>query len=140
MTNRTQIFARQYSSGRPFVTIRIAIVNPNTYQRTAFDQKCWVDTGFDGGVHVPEFRRSEANMAGIQPIPTTVTLAGGLRRPGYVCLAFLQQIEDYEVPLPGLEMELLMQGDQRWGLIGLEVLRNWIAEFDGPREILNVYK
>jgi len=140
MIARKQIFVRRYSSGKPFVTVRIAIVNLNTFQRTAFDQRCWVDTGFDGGVHVPEFRRSEATMVGVQPTPATVTLAGRVRRPGYVCLAFLRQIDDYEIPPPGLEMELLMQGDQPWGLIGLEVLRNWIAEFDGPRETLSVYE
>lgn len=140
MSIHTQIFAKHYSEGKPFIWVRIAVMNERTGQVTTFEQRCWVDTGFSGGIHVPAFRRSDAEIIGVKPKPTTVTLAGGVRRPGHVCLAFIQKIEDHEITSPGLEAELVMQGRSRYGLLGLEVLKNWVAKFDGPAEILSAYK
>jgi len=139
MIPRNPIFQRGYSEHKPFLRVNIAIINPRTGATVSFEERCWVDTGFDGGIHVPNFRRSEATMAGIDPRLTTLTLAGGIRVPGSVCLAFLQQIENYEIPLPGIETELIMQGTQDYGLIGLDILKNWIAQFDGQRETLSFY-
>ena len=139
MTQRKPIFERGYSANKPFVRARIAIINPRTGELASFEERCWVDTGFDGGIHVPNFRRSEATMVGIIPSLATLTLAGGTRVPGSVCLAFLQQIENYKLPPPGIETELIIQGTQDYGLLGLEILKNWIAQFDGPRKTLSFY-
>jgi hypothetical protein len=139
MTRRNPILERGYSEHKPFVRLRIAIINLRTGETINFEERCWVDTGFDGGIHVPNFRRSEVMMVGIDPRLTTLTLAGGVRVPGYACLAFIREIEDYEIPAPGIETELIIQGTQDYGLIGLEVLKNWIAKFDGPRETLSFY-
>jgi len=140
MTSKTRIFERGYSECKPFVRVRIAIINPRTGKVVNFEERCWVDTGFDGGIHVPNFRRSEAMTVGIDPKLMTLTLAGGVRVPGYACLAFLQQIEKYEIPSPGIETELIIQGTQDYGLVGLEILKNWIAQFDGPKETLSFYR
>lgn len=140
MIYENPMIERVYSEGKPFVTARIAIINPRTSKATSFEERCWVDTGFDGGVHVPNFRRSEATMVGVEPRPATLTLAGGVRAPGYICLAYLQQIENYEIPIPGIETELIIQGTQKYGLIGLMILKNWIAKFNGPRETLSFYR
>lgn len=140
MNRPTQIFQRSYSEGRPFVLVRIVLVNPLSERITSFEERCWVDTGFAGGIHVPDFRRSEATMIGISPDLTTLMVAGGVRLPGYVCLAYLQQIENYTLPAPGLEIELIMQGRQTYGLMGLDVLRNWITKFNGPAQLFGFYE
>lgn len=137
--NRGQIVRKRYSDGLPFVTVRVVILNPHTNRQTTFDQRCWVDTGFTGGVSAPDFRLSEARMIDVEPRPTTVRLAGGDRRPGHVCLAFVQRIENHDIPPPGIEIELLIRGEEP-GCLGLEVLRNWVTEFDGPKQILSMYK
>jgi len=140
MTRRSRILTRHYSDRKPFVTIKIAIINLQTSQQVTFEQRCWVDTGFAGGIHVPEFRMSDARTVGVQPKPTPIMLAGGVRRTGYARLSFLQQIDGYDIPPPGLETELVMQGKERHGLIGLEILKNWVVKFNGPKEILTIYK
>lgn len=139
MSDDESILERAYSQGKPFVRVRIAVINPQTGQVATFQQRCWVDTGFDGGIHVPNFRKSEAKMVGVDPRLTTLTLAGGARAPGHACLAFLQKIENCEIPSPGIETELIIQGTQNHGLIGLEILKNWIAQFDGPRQSLSFH-
>ena len=139
MTSPIPIFQRNYLQGKPFVKVKIAIFNPLTNQSAAFEEKCWVDTGFSGGVHVPDFRRSEAGMAGVSPSSTSLTLAGGQHAPGHVCLAYIQQIENLTIPPPGIETELIMQGHLDHGLLGLEVLRRWIAKFNGPSQELSFY-
>jgi len=140
MTLGNRVFSRPYSTERPFVKIKIAILNPQTGQVNSFDQECWVDTGFNGGVHVPIFRRSEANVVNVTPQPTALTLAGGVRTPGFVCHAYLIQIEGHDLGSPGLETELIMQGNRDHGLIGLEILRKWIAAFNGPLQVLDFYE
>lgn len=139
MTSQLPIFQRNYFQGKPFVKVKISIINPLTNQFSVFEEKCWVDTGFSGGVHVPDFRRSEAKMAGVSPSPTKLTLAGGQPAAGYVCHAYLQQLENLTLPPPGIEIELIMQGRLKHGLLGLKVLRRWIAKFNGPSQELSFY-
>ena len=78
-------------------------------------------------------------MIDIESRPTVVTLAVGVRGTGYVCAAFIHRIENYGIPPPGIETELLIRGEEP-GYLGLEVLRNWVTEFDGPKQTLSVYK
>jgi hypothetical protein len=136
----TRILRRGYLEEKPFVNAKISILNPQTGAITTFNEKCWVDTGFSGGIHVPIFRRSEASMVGVTPRYTSLTLAGGVRVPGYVCYAYLVQIEDHDLPSPGLETELIMQGNLNYGLVGLDVLKRWIITFNGPAQILEFYE
>ena len=120
--------------------IKISILNPQTGQTNSFDQDCWVDTGFNGGVHVPLFRRSEANIVNVTPQPTNLSLAGGVRAPGFVCHAHLLRIEDYDLDSPGLETELIMQGNDDHGLLGLKILKKWITTFNGRSQVLGFYE
>jgi len=136
----TRIFGRKYLEEKPFVNVKITIFNSQTNRMTSFNEKCWVDTGFSGGLHVPMFRKSEADTIGVAPKPTTLTLGGGVRAPGYVCYARLVQIEGYDLPVPGLETELIMQGNLKHGLVGLDVLKRWIATFNGPSQTLEFYE
>jgi len=134
MTSR--LFQKAYTREKPFVSVRISVVNPYTSTISTFDDRCWVDTGFFGGIHVPEFRISDVRTANITPRLTTVTLAGGVRARAHECLAYLQQIESLALPSPGMEVELIMQGHSSYGLLGLEVLKRWIVKFNGPSQLL----
>lgn len=137
--SRRLIVQKPYARGEPFVTVRVVVTNPDTGRQTSFDQPCWTDTGFSGGVHVPQFRQSEINAIGVEARLTTVKLAGGVRSKGHVCLAYVQRIEDHDLPSPGIETELLIHGEEP-GYLGLEVLRSWVAEFDGLQQMLSVYE
>jgi hypothetical protein len=80
----------------------------------------------------------DANLIGVTPSPRAVGLAGGERRRGFYCLAYLQQIEDHTFPPPGIEATLILQGSSDHGLLGLEILKHLIAKFDGPKESLTL--
>lgn len=139
MTSSAPLFQRNYVDGKPFVRVKISIVNPRTNRFTTFEEECWLDTGFSGGIYVPEYRRSEAAMVNVKPRPTTLELAGGQRAPGYVCMAYIQQIQNFTLPAPGISTELIMQGRSSYGLLGLEILGRWIANFNGPSRRVTVY-
>lgn len=140
MNPQDLIFHRRYLSERPFVNVKISVINLKTNKISTFEQDCWIDTGFSGGVHVPEFRRSDVQLVDVTPRLTAITLAGGVRARAYVCLAYLQQIESLVLPSPGIEVELIMQGRLNYGLLGLNVLRRWIVKFNGPQQVLGFYK
>lgn len=122
----------------PFVTVGIVVLNFNTNQQTSFDQRCWVDTGFDGGVQVPQFIQSDLMTIGVEARHTGVTLSGGVPDTGLVCHAYIQHIENHMFPAPGIETELLIRG-QEPAYLGLDVLKIWVTEFDGPRQMLSIY-
>lgn len=138
MNSRRRILEEHYIRGRPYVKGKIVIVNPETGRQTTIERDFWVDTGFDGGFHVAEAHLSDIRLIGVNPPLGTVGLAGGDRRPGYYCYAFLQQIGNYEFPAPGIEAMLVLQGASRHGLLGLQILKHFIAKFDGPNEVLTI--
>lgn len=138
MSTDQDIFQGHYTHGKPFVKARIVIVNPETGRQTTIEKNFWIDTGFDGGVHVAQAHLSEIQLIEVNPRLGPVGLAGGVNRPGYYCHAYLQQIGDYEFPAPGIDSMLILQGSSGHGFLGLEILRRFIATFDGPREFLKI--
>lgn len=138
MSSDRHIFESRYTSGRPYIRVKVAIINTVTGRQTIIDKEFWIDTGFGGGVHVAEIHRSDANLAGVIPTLGTVGLAGGLSRQAYYCLAYIQKIGDCDLPAPGIETHLILQGSSNYGLLGLEILRHFIAEFDGPNQLFKV--
>jgi hypothetical protein len=93
----------------------------------------------DESIHVPNFRKADTTLVGIEVRPTKISLAGGVPGTGYVCLAYVQCIADFWFPPPGIETELLIHGEEP-ALIGRDILGSWIAEFNGPRQILSIYE
>lgn len=138
MNSQRHILEKHYIRGRPYVKGKIVIVNPETGRQITIERHFLVDTGFDGGFHVAEAHVSEIRLIGVNPPSGTVGLAGGARRLGYYCYAFLQQIGNYEFPAPGIEAMLVLQGASKHGLLGLEILKHFIAKFDGPSEVLTL--
>ena len=138
MSPQHPILEDHYTRGRPYVRAKVVIVNPETGRQTTIERDFLVDTGFDGGFHVAEAHISDVRLIGIDPTLGTVGLAGGDSKPGYYCLAFLQQIDNYEFPAPGIEAMLILQGASKHGLLGLEILKHFIAKFDGPNEMFTI--
>jgi len=138
MSSDRLIFKDHYTHGRPYVRAKVVIVNPETGRQTTIKKDFWIDTGFEGGAHVAEAHVSEVNLIGVKPRLGTVGLAGGERRRGFFCLAYLQQIGDCELAAPGIEATLILQGSANHGLLGLEILKHFIAKFDGPNELLTI--
>jgi|GEM_PF-1577478 predicted aspartyl protease len=139
MMGRRLIINKPYTRTGPFLDVKVLILNPHTNQQTSFDQVCLVDTGFSGGLHVPRSREAEIRLIGVEATPTTVSLAGGVPGTGYVCFAYVQRIEDFWFPMPGIETELLIRGEEP-ALLGRDILKSMIAEFDGPRKLLSIYQ
>jgi hypothetical protein len=134
MSANPDICEDHYTQGRPIVTAKIVIVNPETLRQATIEEDFWIDTGFDGGIHVAESHRADITLAGVNLLSGTIGVAGGRTELADRCLAYLQQIGDYELPMPGIETELILHGSARYGLLGLDILKHWIAKFDGPNE------
>ena len=138
MSSDQHIFEGYYTYGRPYIRAKVVIINPETGRQTTIEKDFWIDTGFDGGIHVAQAHMSDITLIGISPVPGTIGVAGGRTNPAHRCLAYLQQIGDHELPMPGVEAELVLHGSDRHGLLGLEILKYWITKFEGPNEFFTI--
>lgn len=138
MTPEQSIFEGDYTNGKPYVKARVVIVNPENLRQTTIEKEFWIDSGFDGGIHIAQFHMSEITMIGVSPVPGPIGVAGGERRQAYHCLAYLQQIGEFEFPSPGIEVMLVLHGSARHGLLGLEVLKHWTTKLDGQNQSLSI--
>jgi len=103
-------------------------------RQVPIDFNCRIDTGFDGGVLIPQWHLSEAESIGIQPSITNMTLADGSKIPVYVFAAHIQEIEGKSLPSPGLPVLLVMCGKGKTVLLGMDTLKNSTILFDGPSQ------
>jgi hypothetical protein len=134
MSTARSILERNYSEGKPKVNIKIAIINPNNLRQITIEKNVRIDTGFDAGVHIREAEMSELSTIDMKPFVGTVSLAGDIPATAHYILAYLQQIGDYLLPPPGIEVTLIFQGSGREGLLGIEVLNHWTITFNGPQK------
>jgi len=109
-----------------------------TGKQTTIDKNFKVDTGFDAGIHLPDVHMSDAHLVGLEPTLGTVGLAGGVEKPAHYSFAYLKEIEGYEFPAPGIGVQLVLQGSSRHGVLGLEILKRFVTEFDGPNQLLTI--
>ena len=138
MSFEQHIFEDHYTHGRPYVRAKVVIANPETGRQTTIEKDFWIDTGFDGGIHVAQFHMSDITLIGVSPVLGSIGVAGGKTNIAYRCLAYLQQIGDHELPMPGIESELVFHGSDRHGLLGLEILKHWTIKFDGPNKFFTI--
>ena len=138
MSPEESVLEDHYTQGKPFVRVKIAVVNPENSRQTTIQGDFWIDTGFDGGIHVSQFHENEVTALGVEVYPAPIGVAGGKTDPANRCLAYLQQIGDQELPAPGIAAEMIFHGQDRHGLIGLDILRNWIVKFDGPSQFFRI--
>ena len=117
-----------YRGNAAFVNVKGAIQNPRTGNRAPFEFECMVDTGFFSGLYYEESLRSDAKIIGVDPFPTTIRLADGKEVPAYSCVAYLEEINGFKLPPPGLKITLFMkrQSDGIFRERGSTVLCNLI--------------
>jgi len=125
---------KKYRSKFAFAKIKGIIPNPVTGQQFPFDFECLVDTGFYGGFFVPNWFVSNAKSIGVNPYPTTITLADGTDIPALTCAAYLQQIEDYCFPSPGKLTFLVIYKKKCDEVMGMDALQYFSVLFDGPNQ------
>lgn len=139
MSSNRHICETNYTHGRPYIRARVVIVNPETARQTVIEEDFWIDTGFDGGLHVAQSHMPDITMIGVSPRIGSINVAGGGRpRTAYRCHAYLRRIGDHELPMPGIESELVLHGSDRHGLLGLDILKNWIVNFNGLNEFFTI--
>ena len=138
MNSDPDICEDHYTQGRPIVSAKIVVVNPVTLRQTTIHKDFWIDTGFDGGIHVAQSHEADITMIGVDLLNGTIGVAGGRTDPAHRCLVYLQQIGDYELPMPGIEAELVLHGSARHGFLGLDILKHWTVKFNGPSELFKI--
>lgn len=138
MSFEQRIFDGPYTHGKPYIKAKVVIVNPQTGRQTTIEKDFWIDTGFNGGIHIAQFHRWDITLIGVNPVLGPIGVAGGETRRAYRCLAYLQRIGDHEFSMPGIEAELVLHGSDRYGLLGLEILKHWTTKLDGPNEFFTI--
>jgi len=138
MSSTHTILRENYSDGSAMTNIRIVVLNRDGSRQITIRKRVKIDTGFDSGVHIRESEMSELSTIGVKPTPGPMILAGNVPANAYHCLAYLQQIGEWEFPAPGMEIALFFQGSNRDGLLGMEVLSHWITTFDGPNRSFKI--
>lgn len=127
---------KPYKDERAYLKIKGIIQNPQTMGQTPIDVEGRIDTGFDGGLFVPISYKSDLEIIKVIPRKTNITLADGRKIPAEVCFAYVQQIDNIELPAPGLPISLVICGDLRGHLIGMNFLKNCITRLEGPSQKL----
>ncbi len=138
MSSDRDIFEGSYTQGSPFVTAVIVVANELTGRVTTIRKQLKIDTGFDGGIHVAHLHRDSIALIGVNLTSGLWEVAGGGRVNADHCHAYLQQIGEFEFPRPGIETILVLQGSSDHGLLGLEVLNNWLLMFNGPNRSFKI--
>jgi len=138
LTERTITINKRYKNKSANVRIVGAIQNPQNMRRTPLDFECRIDTGFDGGILVPHWYRSDAQTIGVEPSITNITLADGSKIPAYVCAAYIHKIDTYTFPPPGKTAILVMCGNRKRELLGMDALKHCSVLFDGPKQTFTI--
>ena len=128
----TQVWniAGKYRDNAAFVRVKGAIINPQNGSRAPLNFECKVDTGFTSGLYYEESLRSDAEIVGVTPFPTKIRLADGSKVSVHTCVAYIEEINSFRLPPPGLKVTLYMRG-LRKGYIGMEALKSCLTQFDG---------
>lgn len=94
------------------------------------------DTGFSGGVLLPESYSKKFDERNIISYPEYFDLADGDLVVGRVYLVDIKRIGEYRCD--HISSSVLCYG-RGTPLIGLELLNRWICEFDGPNNCLTLF-
>ena len=137
---RKMILQKKGSSKGYFIRGRVAIVNYSDLRTIAITKDLMLDTGFTGGIHIPIFHLSDAKLIGVEPRPSVIRLGGGRKEADFVCLGHVEEIDGYVFPRPGIETEIHLHGNEQHGYVGLDVLKEWLTKFDGPKSVVSIFE
>lgn len=138
MTGSAAIVHKKYKNKRAKVRISGVIQNPQNARQTPLDFECMIDTGFSGGIMVPDWVRLDAQSIGIETSITNMTLADGSKTSVHVCVANIHKIDNHSFLLPGKATMLVMCGRRPGKVLGMDALKYWAVLFDGPRQTLTI--
>ena len=99
-----------------------------------FNADCLIDTGFYGGIFLPNTFIDDARSIGVEPA-TTVTLADGSEIVAHVCAGYLQKIDDYFFANPGKPIFIVIYGNQSGEVLEMDTLQYFSVLFDGPNQL-----
>lgn len=99
--------------------------------------KLKADTGFNGGVFLPESFSDKFDEINITGYPAPLILADGSRVMGRLYLGIIKQIDKYRFN-PAISIPIYCYG-QGASLIGLDLLNDWISEFNGIESCLTLF-
>lgn len=131
------VIIKDYRNNALYVRVQGAIVNPITHRRAPFSFECMIDTGFFSGLYYEATLRSDAETVDVVSHPTTIHLADGTPVAAHTCIAYIEKINDYTLPPPGIPVTLYMRGTRR-GFIGMEALKSFIILLDGQKQELKI--
>ncbi|MCW4048106.1 MAG: hypothetical protein NWE89_00065 [Candidatus Bathyarchaeota archaeon] len=123
---------KRYKNKRAYLKLRGFVRNLQTMEQTPFIVEGIVDTGFDGGLFVPDTFKSDLEIINVKPRKSPMTLADGRKITAETCFAYIQQVDDIKLPDPGLPVSFVVFGNLKGHLIGMEFLENCVTEFNGP--------
>ena len=103
-------------------------------RQVPLDCECRIDTGFDGGLMIPLWRKHDIEAINVQPSITNITVADGSQIPAFVCVAHLQEIDSHSFAMPGRPVMLVMCGNWPGVLLGMDSLKYSTILFDGPKQ------
>jgi hypothetical protein len=128
------IIKKKYSSNSAYVQCFGIVTNPSNGRQVPFNAECLVDTGFYGGIFLPNTFMLDARSIEVEPVATTVTLADGSEIIAHVCAGYLQRIEGHDFDAPGIPIFLVIYGNVPGEVLGMNVLQNFTILFDGPNQ------
>jgi len=135
--NRKLILQRPYIRSTPILRVTF-IVRDNAGLGHDFTEDFMVDTGFNGGLKLPKNYVQILKRFGIEGIDAITFLADGTRVLTSIFDAEIVEISSttsYHFSPPVLT-KLSCFGSLPF-LIGRQFLDKWIAEFDGPKQVLS---
>ena len=136
MTNEW-IITKDYRNNAAYVRVQGAIIHPMTLRRAPFSFECKIDTGFTEGLFYEATLISDAETVDVHPYPATLRLGDGTPLATHACIAHIEKINGYDLPPPGIQVQLYMCGRRR-GYIGMEALKSCAVLFDGPNQKVKI--
>jgi predicted aspartyl protease len=114
------------------------IPNPTNGRQVPFNAECMVDTGFYGGIFLPDTFLIDLRSIGVEPSATAVMLADGTEIVAHVCAGYLQSLENHDFSMPGKPIFAVIFGNEPGEIIGMNLLQYFAVLFDGPNQSLSL--
>ncbi len=102
-----------------------------------FSVRLGVDTGFNGGIFLPDDFSKKFESLGVAAYSAPLILADGNRIEAKTYSGAIKQISEYQFN-PSISVPIFCYGKGS-SLIGLEAINRWISEFHGPKHDLTLF-
>jgi predicted aspartyl protease len=129
-----KVITKKYTSKKAYIRVKGAIMNQVNGRQIPLDCECRIDTGFDGGLMIPFWHKDEIETIDVQPRLTNITIADGSTVPALICAVHIQEVENQTFPMPGRPVMLVMCGNRKGDLLGMDALKQSTILFDGPNQ------